>query len=202
MLERTCLTFQGNAGGISVLQKTNMEKIKDNIVLRIKYSIREFDETAVNLAITEGITEGIDPVILAEEGCIAAMKEIGDMFESDKILLVQLLAAAKVMKAGMEILIPEIEKIHTELKQHNKAVISPQNEDEYSMKMSIIEMMLMINDFDVIELRKNESIIDFIEKDITFSNISTDCKKQLNEVIHSHPGASILQLCEVLDGMC
>jgi len=55
MLERTCLTFQGNAGGISVLQKTNMEKIKDNIVLRIKYSIREFDETAVNLAITEGI---------------------------------------------------------------------------------------------------------------------------------------------------
>ena len=60
----------------------------------------------------------------------------------------------------------------------------------------------MVNDFDVLELTENESIIDFVEKDSTLSNIPTDCKQQLNEVIHSHPEATILQLCEGSEGIC
>lgn len=182
--------------------QTNVEKTNDNILLRIKKAIREFDEKAVKSAVTEGIQKGIDPVILAEEGCIAAMREIGDMFESDEVLLLQVLAASTAMKAGMDLLAPEIEKMHVELKHHDKAIISSQNEDENSLKRSILEVMLMVNDFDVIELTENESIIDFIEKDSTLSNIPTDCKRQLDEVIHSHPEAAILQLCEVLDRVC
>ena len=175
--------------------KTNMEKTKDDILFRIRKSIKEFDEKEINSAVTEGIDKGIDPVILAEEGCIAAMREVGDMFESDEILLLQVLAASRAMKAGMEILAPEIEKAHAELKHHDKAVISSQKENEDSIRKSILEVMLMVNDFDVIELTENESIIDFIEKDTTL-NIPTDCKKQLDEVIHSHPEAAILQLCD------
>ncbi|OPY20270.1 MAG: Trimethylamine corrinoid protein [Methanomethylovorans sp. PtaU1.Bin093] len=201
MLQCSCLTIEGNAGGISVLQ-TDLEKTKDNILFRIKRSIQEFDEKAVKSAVTEGIQKGIDPVVLANEGCIAAMKEIGDMFESDEVVLVQVLAAAAAMKTGMGILAPEIEKMHAELKHHDKAIISAQNEDENSIKRAILEVMLMVNDFDVIELTENESIIDFVEKDSTLSNIPTDCKKQLNEVIHSHPEATILQLCEGSEGIC
>lgn len=182
--------------------QTDLEKTKDNILFRIKRSIQEFDEKAVKSAVTEGIQKGIDPVVLANEGCIAAMKEIGDMFESDEVVLVQVLAAAAAMKTGMGILAPEIEKMHAELKHHDKAIISAQNEDEKSIKRAILEVMLMVNDFDVIELTENESIIDFVEKDSTLSNIPTDCKKQLNEVIHSHPEATILQLCEGSEGIC
>ncbi len=198
MLQCSCLTFEGNAGGIIVLQ-TNLEKTKESILFRIKKAIKEFDEKAVKSAVTEGIQKGIDPVILADEGCIAAMREIGDMFEADEVLLLQVLAASTTMKTGMDILAPEIEKMHAELKHHDKAVISAQNEDENSIKKSILEIMLMVNDFDVIELTENESIVDFIEKDSTFSNIPTNCKEQLNEVIHSHPEAAILQLCEGSD---
>ncbi len=198
MLQCSCLTFEGNAGGIIVLQ-TNLEKTKESILFRIKKAIKEFDEKAVKSAVTEGIQKGIDPVILADEGCIAAMREIGDMFEADEVLLLQVLAASTTMKTGMDILAPEIEKMHAELKHHDKAVISAQNEDENSIKRSILEIMLMVNDFDVIELTENESIVDFIEKDSTFSNIPTNCKEQLNEVIHSHPEAAILQLCEGSD---
>ncbi|WP_370574005.1 B12-binding domain-containing protein [Methanomethylovorans sp.] len=179
--------------------QTNLEKTKESILFRIKKAIKEFDEKAVKSAVTEGIQKGIDPVILADEGCIAAMREIGDMFEADEVLLLQVLAASTAMKTGMDILAPEIEKMHAELKHHDKAVISAQNEDENSIKRSILEIMLMVNDFDVIELTENESIVDFIEKDSTFSNIPTNCKEQLNEVIHSHPEAAILQLCEGSD---
>ncbi len=178
--------------------KTNVEKTKDEILFKIKKSIKEFDEKEVKSAVTEGIRKGVDPAILAENGCIAAMREVGDMFESDEVLLLQVLAASSAMKAGMEILAPEIEKVHAELKHHDKAVISSQKEEENSIKKSILEVMLMVNDFDVIELTENESIIDFIEKDTTL-NIPTDCKKQLDEVINSHPEAAILQLCDGLD---
>lgn len=201
MLQCSCLTFEGNAGGIIVLQ-TNVQKTTDNVLLRIKKAILEFDEKEVKSAVIEGIQKGIDPVILAEEGCIAAMREIGDMFESDEVLLLQVLAASTAMKAGMDLLAPEIEKMHAELKHHDKAIISSQNEDENSLKRSILEIMFMINDFDVIELTENESIIDFIEKDTVLSDIPTDCKRQLDEVIHSHPEAAILQLCEGLDRVC
>ncbi len=182
--------------------QTDVEKTKDNILFRIKKAIREYDETAVKSAVKKGIQIGIDPVILADEGCIAAMREIGDMFENDEILLVQVLAASTAMKAGMDILSPEIERMHAELKHHDKAVISLQNEDVDPIKMDILELMLMVNDFDVIELTDNESIVDFIKKDSTFSDIPAECKEQLDEVIHSHPEAAILQLCEGSEGIC
>ena len=185
-----------------VVLQNSVEKTKENILFRIKKAIQDFDGTAVKSVVTEGIMMGVDPVVLANEGCIEAMREIGDMFESDKILLLQVLAASTAMKAGMDILAPEIEKIHTELLHHDKAIISSQNENKHSIKRSILEIMFMINDFDVIELTEDESIVDFIEKDSTFSNIPTDCKKQLNEVIHSHPEAATLQLCEGLDTIC
>lgn len=197
----SCLTIEGNAGGIIVLQN-DVEKTKDNILFRIKKAIKEYDEKAAKSAVKEGLQIGIDPVVLADEGCIAAMREIGDMFEADEILLVQVLAASTAMKAGMDMLSPEIEKMHAQLKRHDKAVISVQNEDVDPIKRAILEVMLMVNDFDVIELTDNESIVDFIQKDSTFSNIPNDCKEKLDEVIHSHPEAAILQLCEGSEGIC
>ncbi|AGB48419.1 putative cobalamin binding protein [Methanomethylovorans hollandica DSM 15978] len=181
--------------------KNDVKKTKDNILFGIKKAIRECDEKAVKSSVKEGIQAGIDPVILADEGCIAAMREIGDMFEADEILIVQVLAASAAMKAGMDILSPEIEKMHGELKHHDKAVIGAQKEGESSIKRSILEIMLMVNDFDVVELTDNESIVDFIEKDSTFSDILSDCKEQLDEVIHAHPEAAILQVCEVSEGI-
>jgi methanogenic corrinoid protein MtbC1 len=170
-----------------------MEKTKDDVLFRIRKSIKEFDEKEIKSAVTEGIDKGIDPVILAEEGCIAAMREVGDMFESDEILLLQVLAASRAMKAGMEILALKLKK-----RMLNSSImikpLSALKRDEDSIRKSILEVMLMVNDFDVIELTENESIIDFIEKDTTL-NIPTDCKRQLDEVIHSHPEAAILQLC-------
>lgn len=191
-----------NIGGIIVLQQTNAEKTKENILFSIKKAVQEFDEKALKSLVTEGMQKGIDPLILANEGCIAAMKEMGDMFEADEVLLIQVLAASTAMKQGMDILAPEIEKMHIEIKHHDKAIITFQKKDEHSIKKSILEMMFMVNDFDVIELIENESVTDFIEKDNIFLNISNDCKKQINEVIHFHPEAKILQLCEGLDRVC
>jgi methanogenic corrinoid protein MtbC1 len=37
------------------------------------------------------------------------MKEIGDMFEEDKITLMQIFAASKIMDAGLDILKPEMD---------------------------------------------------------------------------------------------
>ena len=70
----------------------------------IKTSILLGQADAAVEAVKKALDEGADPQILIDEQMIAAMTELGQMFEEGKAFVPQLLMAGRAMKAAMEVL--------------------------------------------------------------------------------------------------
>jgi trimethylamine corrinoid protein len=74
-----------------------------------KHAVVNLDMEEAEHAAREAIQAGLDPIAFIEKGFVAGMQEIGDLFEEDKVTLMQILAASKIMDAGMDILKPEMD---------------------------------------------------------------------------------------------
>ncbi|WP_292465876.1 B12-binding domain-containing protein [Methanolobus sp.] len=77
-----------------------------DIINMAKHAILSLDKREAECAAREALEAGLDPIMLIEKGFVAGMKEIGDMFEEDKITMTQIFAASKIMDAGINILKP------------------------------------------------------------------------------------------------
>ncbi|WP_292463833.1 B12-binding domain-containing protein [Methanolobus sp.] len=80
-----------------------------DIISMAKHAVVSLDMEEAEHAAREALEAGLDPVTFIEKGFVAGMKEIGDMFEEDKITLMQIFAASKIMDAGLDILKPEMD---------------------------------------------------------------------------------------------
>lgn len=65
---------------------------------------READEVAV--LVKRALEEGIEPGMVLNEGLLAGMGRVGQDFKADVLFLPEVLASARAMHAGMEVLRP------------------------------------------------------------------------------------------------
>ncbi len=58
--------------------------------------------------VQEALDEGIDPVVILNEGMINAMGVVGEKFKNNEIFVPEMLVAARAMKKGVEVLKPHL----------------------------------------------------------------------------------------------
>lgn len=78
-------------------------------------AVLAFDEATVTARIQAELDGGTDIFAILNEGLISAMDEVGERFRAGDLLVPEMLKAAKVMKAGLEILKPHLsagQKVH------------------------------------------------------------------------------------------
>lgn len=137
---------------------------KEEIIAKAKESITEFDEEMAEEAANETLKEGIDPVEIIEHGFTAGMQEVGDQFEQGALFLPHVLAAAEAMKAGIEVMKPEMERRKSKTEKKGTIVIGTIEGDIHSIGKDIVASMLNIAGFDVVDLGRDVPIKAFIEK--------------------------------------
>jgi len=69
-----------------------------------KHAVITFDDTEVKHVVNKAFELRIDPVDLIEKGFVEGMKEMGDRFEDGKISILQIFAASKTMRIGINML--------------------------------------------------------------------------------------------------
>ncbi len=72
----------------------------------ISEGVVEGDAKKVGELTKRAIDEGIDVVKILDDGLIAGMEMIGELFERKEAFVPELLLAARAMRAGMELLNP------------------------------------------------------------------------------------------------
>ena len=82
----------------------------EEIFAKAKAAIIDFDDEAAEEVAQEAIDAKLNIVEFLENGFTAAMKEIGEKFETGELFLPHLIAASDAMNAGMSVLLPVIEK--------------------------------------------------------------------------------------------
>ncbi len=137
---------------------------KEEIIAKAKEAITEYDEEMAEEAATEALKGGIDPVEIIEHGFTAGMQEVGEQFEQGTVFLPRVLAAAEAMKAGIEVMKPEMERRKSKTEKKGTIVIGTIEGDIHSIGKDIVASMLNIAGFEVVDLGRDVPIKTFIEK--------------------------------------
>jgi len=120
-------------------------------------------EEAVSVA-KEAISSGADIVNLVHNGYTEGIRKVGDMFQEKKVNLVQIMASAEAMNAGIDILTPEFKKQGKSADGDiGRFIICTVQGDIHSIGKDIVAVMLSISGFDVINLGRDVPIEDLIE---------------------------------------
>ena len=110
------------------------------------------------------LEEGIEPLKIVDEGLSAGIRIVGEKFGCGEMFLPDLMMAVEAMKAGMEILQPELDKRKIRKKSRGTVMIGTVFGDIHDIGKSIVATMLEMNGYEVIDLGINISTETFVKK--------------------------------------
>jgi 5-methyltetrahydrofolate--homocysteine methyltransferase len=133
-----------------------MEPILSQIYSDVLYGNQKSVVKEVKLALRKGIL----PLSIMNDGMIAAMQEVGRLFEAGEYYVPEMLVAARAMQAGMNILKPYLSSGDTH--PAGTVVIGTVEGDIHDIGKNLVKMMLEGGGFDVIDLGVDVSPSTFV----------------------------------------
>jgi 5-methyltetrahydrofolate--homocysteine methyltransferase len=127
---------------------------------------------AVYEAVMEGNAQGaathvqaaldadVAPGEILNQGCIAAMGEVGRLFEEGEMFVPEMLIAARAMQAGMNILKPHLAE--GEITSAGKVVIGTVAGDLHDIGKNLVGMMMEGAGFEIVDLGTDVSADAFV----------------------------------------
>jgi 5-methyltetrahydrofolate--homocysteine methyltransferase len=112
--------------------------------------VLEGDQAKVPDQVQAAITRGVLVEDILKEGLIAAMSEVGRLFENGEYFVPEMLIAARAMKAGMEIIKPRL--VASGVEPIGKVAIGTVKGDLHDIGKNLVAMMLEGAGFEIIEL--------------------------------------------------
>jgi len=119
-------------------------------VTSIYNGVIDGDAAGVKNAVESALQSGSIAEDLLNHGLIAAMKEVGRLFEEGEYFVPEMLISARAMQAGMGILRPIL--VAQDIKPKGKVVIGTVQGDLHDIGKNLVSMMLEGAGFQVIDL--------------------------------------------------
>lgn len=117
-----------------------------------------------NLVVAEvqkALYAGVGPADILNKGMIAAMGEVGRLFEEGEYFVPEMLIAARAMQKGLEILKPHLSE--ADVQSPGKVAIGTVKGDLHDIGKNLVAMMLEGAAFEVIDLGTDVSPERFIQ---------------------------------------
>lgn len=137
---------------------------KEEIFEDLFKAIVDLDEEKGKGAAVRLIEEGINPLEGIENGLSKGMKVIGEKFDKLEIYLPELIMAADIFEAVMEILKPQLSAENINKMKQGTVVLGTVKGDIHTIGKDIVAMLLVIAGFDVHNLGEDVGTSTFIEE--------------------------------------
>jgi len=122
----------------------------EKIIQQITDCILTFDRDSISAKVQEALDAGIEPQKILNEGMIAAMAEVGRLFEEGEFFVPEMLVAAKTMQTGLSYLKPHLAQ--TGVKSAGKIALGTVKGDLHDIGKNLVGMMLEGAGFEVMDL--------------------------------------------------
>lgn len=132
-----------------------------NLIQQIYDGVMDGDIQSVQTSVETALDTDINPETILNEGMIAAMTEVGRLFEDGEYFVPEMLVAAKAMQAGLTLLQPALAK--AEVKSKGKVVIGTVKGDLHDIGKNLVAMMLEGAGYEIIDLGADSSPDKFVE---------------------------------------
>lgn len=103
-------------------------------------SILDGDSAVAKAGTEQAIQAGLDPTTILNEGMIAAMKEVGKLFEEGEYFVPEMLVAARAMQGGLAVLKPYL--VDLDVKPAGKVALGTVQGDLHDIGKNLVAMML------------------------------------------------------------
>ena len=110
----------------------------------------------------KGLSEGIDPLELLNQGFIPGINKVGDMFEVGTLFIPELMFSAKAMQSAAEIINAAIPENNRQVQ--GRFLIGTVKGDVHDIGKTIVVSLLKANGFEVKDLGRDVSTDRFIQE--------------------------------------
>lgn len=163
------------------------EESPDRKVLR--HSVLKGNRSGIAAQTREALERGEEPGALLNEVLLPAINQVGELFDSGKYFLPQLIASAEAMKNSIQVLEPLLQR-STDSSNMPAVVIATVEGDIHDIGKNLVVLMLKNYGFRVIDLGKDvpkEKIVQAAKENnakiIALSALMTTTMRRMKEVI-------------------
>ena len=137
----------------------------EDICARAKAAVMAYKVNDAKAIAQEAVADAnIDLVKVIQEGYSAGITEVGKLFDQKKIFLPHMMAAANAMTAGMDIIVPEIEKRGGSVGEGlGNLVICSIEGDIHSIGKDIVAIMLKVAGFNVFNIGRDVPLATIVQ---------------------------------------
>jgi len=153
---------------------------------------------------TQGLDEGIPAEVLLHDGLIAAMREVGQLFEDGEIYVPEMLVAARAMNATVAVLKPRL--IEHAVQSSGTVAIGTVQGDLHDIGKNLVAMMLEGSGFEVVDLGTDvppERFIDAIRAGadvVAMSALLTTTMTSMKDVVDAIGTAGLRDKVRIIVG--
>jgi len=122
----------------------------EQIIKEIYNGILEGQHKAVEAKVKSALDVGVNPKTLLDEGMIAAMAEVGRLFEIGEYYVPEMLIAARAMQHGLAVLKPHLKEANVQ--SAGKVAIGTVKGDLHDIGKNLVSMMLEGAGFEIMDL--------------------------------------------------
>ena len=113
-------------------------------------AVVEGSESETQAAVEAALQNGIPAAEIMQNGLIAAMAEVGRLFETCEYYVPEMLIAARAMQAGLAMLKPQL--VQSDVKAAGRVVVGTVKGDLHDIGKNLVAMMLQGAGFEVVDL--------------------------------------------------
>jgi 5-methyltetrahydrofolate--homocysteine methyltransferase len=175
------------------------------VLSSIYQSILEGDNKASPAHVQAALDSGLDPARILTEGMIAAMAEVGRLFEEGEYYVPEMLIAARAMQAGLAVLKPHL--VSANIQPIGKVVAGTVKGDLHDIGKNLVCMMLEGSGFEIVDLGTDVAAERFVEaarqpgvKVVALSALLTTTMTQMQTTIQALEQAGVRQQVKVIVG--
>jgi len=177
----------------------------DKTIEAIYKGILDGDQHLVARQVTEALKVGLPPDQILKDGLVAAMSEVGRLFENGEYYVPEMLIAARAMQAGLKLLKPGLAE--TGIKAVGRVIIGTVAGDLHDIGKNLVGMMLEGAGFEVIDLGtdvKPEAYVNAVREHkpdiVAMSALLTTTMPNMIHIIQALEGAGLRKQVKVIIG--
>jgi len=131
------------------------------VIKEIFDSILEGSQKVAAAKVQEALDKGINPGVILNDGMVAAMAEVGRLFEEGEYFVPEMLIAARAMQHGLAVLKPHLASAN--VKSQGKVVAGTVKGDLHDIGKNLVCMMLEGAAFEIVDLGSDVTPEKFVE---------------------------------------
>ena len=179
--------------------------MEDIIISTIYESILEGDRDTATASVEQALEAGLDPTVILQDGMIAAMKEVGRLFEEGDYFVPEMLIAARAMQSGLAVLKPYL--VDADIKPAGTVAVGTVKGDLHDIGKNLVAMMLEGAGFIIYDLGTDvapEKFVTAIQENevdvVALSALLTTTMPGMDKTIKAISGAGLREKVKIIVG--